>query len=83
MTRGEKLLESIFGFPSMIFPSGVAAAYQLILHCRPDVIAITSSYHGVHEAIGIYRKTRGEENVVGTLSTLISRSLALWLDMLW
>lgn len=41
VTRVEKVLESVLGGPTALFPSGIAAAFTALHHCRPDVIAIT------------------------------------------
>ena len=41
----------------------MAAFWAILLHVRPDIIAITGGYGGCHEAIKIYRRTRGEDEV--------------------
>ncbi|GAA5939000.1 hypothetical protein JCM3775_002646 [Rhodotorula graminis] len=62
-TRAEHVLSSIIGRPTILFPSGMAAFWAILLHVRPDIIAITGGYGGCHEAIKIYRRTRGEDQV--------------------
>ncbi|GAA5845812.1 hypothetical protein JCM9279_002384 [Rhodotorula babjevae] len=62
-TRAEHVLSSIIGQPTLLYPSGMAAFWAILLHVRPDVIAITGGYGGCHEAIKIYRRTRGEDQV--------------------
>lgn len=56
-------MSSIIGQPTILYPSGMAAFWAILLHVRPDVIAITGGYGGCHEAIKIYRRTRGEDQV--------------------
>ncbi|GAA5897784.1 hypothetical protein JCM8208_000261 [Rhodotorula glutinis] len=62
-TRAEHVLSSIIGQPTLLYPSGMAAFWAILLHVRPDIIAITGGYGGCHEAIKIYRRTRGENEV--------------------
>ncbi|BGP43991.1 hypothetical protein JCM10450v2_008208 [Rhodotorula kratochvilovae] len=62
-TRAEHVLTTIIGAPTILYPSGIFAFYAILLHVRPDVIAITGGYGGCHESIKIYRRTRGEDQV--------------------
>lgn len=34
------------------------AIYAVLLHFQPEVIAISAGYHGSHETIAVYRRTR-------------------------
>ncbi|BGP12901.1 hypothetical protein JCM10213_005147 [Rhodosporidiobolus nylandii] len=63
LTRAESVLSSILGGPTIVFPSGIAAVFAVLLHVRPDVIAVTDGYHGCHGAFAVYRQTRGEDHV--------------------
>lgn len=63
-TRAEHVLSAVIGQPTLLYPSGIAAFWAILLHVRPDVIAITGGYGGCHAAIDIYRRTRGEDQVV-------------------
>ncbi|KAI5478289.1 hypothetical protein MNV49_005244 [Pseudohyphozyma bogoriensis] len=63
LTRTERVLSSIIGAPTVMYPSGIAAAFAILLLYRPDVIAITDGYHGCHASIEVYRKVRGEDAV--------------------
>ncbi|GJN94752.1 hypothetical protein Rhopal_007844-T1 [Rhodotorula paludigena] len=82
-TRAEHVLSAVIGQPTLLYPSGIAAFWAILLHVRPDVIAITGGYGGCHAAIDIYRRTRGEDQV-----TLIGRDdqyptgkkLLVWLE---
>lgn len=60
LTRTEKVLTSVIGAPTLMYPSGIAASFAALLHYLPDTIAITNGYHGVHTSIGVYQKTRGD-----------------------
>lgn len=63
LTRAEKALTSVIGAPTILYPSGIAAAFAILLHVRPDTIAITEGYHGCHAAIEVYRNVRGPDAV--------------------
>ncbi|GAA6005706.1 hypothetical protein JCM10207_005301 [Rhodosporidiobolus poonsookiae] len=63
LTRLEKVLGSLIGAPTVAYPSGIAAVFAVLLHVRPDVIAVTGGYHGCHGAFEVYRQTRGEDQV--------------------
>lgn len=67
VTRVEKVLESVIGFPTLLFPSGIAATAAIFFHVRPDVIAITDGYFGCHQAIGVYSKIRGTSVVCANI----------------
>ncbi|BGO96791.1 putative trans-sulfuration enzyme [Rhodotorula toruloides] len=62
-TRAEHVLAAVIGHPTVVYPSGIAAFFAILLHVRPDVIAITDGYHGSHVGIDLYRRTRGEDRV--------------------
>ncbi|GAA5943859.1 uncharacterized protein JCM15063_006531 [Sporobolomyces koalae] len=63
LTRAEKVLEGVIGYPTICYPSGIAAFYALLVHVNPDVIAIGfkdgPGYHGCHGAIDVYLRTKG------------------------
>ncbi|GAA5980404.1 hypothetical protein JCM10908_001643 [Rhodotorula pacifica] len=63
LTRAERVLTSLIGQSTLVYPSGIAAFFAVLLHVRPDVIAISGGYHGCHTSIEVYRKMRGEEQV--------------------
>ncbi|GAA5862984.1 hypothetical protein JCM1840_002346 [Sporobolomyces johnsonii] len=67
LTRAEKVLEGVIGAPTVVYPSGIAAFYAVLLHVRPDCVAIGTpegpGYHGCHASLEVYRKTRGEDQV--------------------
>lgn len=65
-------MAAVIGAPTLMFPSGIGAAFAALLHYRPDVIAITGGYHGCHGAIGVYSKTRE-----GVVSLDLFRCVAL------
>ncbi|GAA5983266.1 hypothetical protein JCM11641_002242 [Rhodosporidiobolus odoratus] len=64
LTRAESVLSGLLGAPTVVYPSGIAAVFAVLLHVRPDVIAVTAGYHGCHGAFEVYRQTRGAEQVV-------------------
>ncbi|GAA5950463.1 hypothetical protein JCM21900_004813 [Sporobolomyces salmonicolor] len=67
LTRAEKVLGGVIGAPTVVYPSGIAAFYAVLLHVRPDCVAIGTpdgpGYHGCHASLEVYRKTRGEGQV--------------------
>lgn len=64
VTRAEKVLEALIGQPTMLYPSGIAAFWAILMLVRPDVIAITDGYPGVHHGIQVYKRLRGDDQVV-------------------
>lgn len=64
VTRAEKVLEALIGQPTMLYPSGIAAFWAILMLVRPDVIAITDGYPGVHHGLQVYKRLRGEDQVV-------------------
>lgn len=70
LTRSEKVLSSLIGAPTILYPSGIAAAFAILLLVRPDVIAVTGGYHGCHASFEVYRQMRGAGNVVSDGSAL-------------
>ncbi|GAA5977362.1 hypothetical protein JCM11641_000075 [Rhodosporidiobolus odoratus] len=62
-TRIEKVLGDLIGGPTLIYSSGIAACFAILLRVRPDVIAVTGGYFGCHGSFDIYRRTRGEYKV--------------------
>lgn len=65
LTRAERVLTSIIGQPTLVYPSGIAAFFACLLHVKPDVVAISDGYHGCHTSLEVYRNARGHEHVVG------------------
>ncbi|GAA5826062.1 hypothetical protein JCM11251_000112 [Rhodosporidiobolus azoricus] len=63
VTRVEKVLETLIGAPTLIYSSGIAACFAILLHVRPDVIAVTGGYFGCHGSFEIYQRTRGKDQV--------------------
>ncbi|GAA5879311.1 hypothetical protein JCM3774_006430 [Rhodotorula dairenensis] len=63
LTRAERVLSSIIGQPTIVYPSGIAAFFAVLLHVRPDVVALTEGYHGCHASLEVYQKLRGPDQV--------------------
>ncbi|GAA5902205.1 hypothetical protein JCM6882_006728 [Rhodosporidiobolus microsporus] len=63
LTRAETVLSGLLGAPTVVYPSGIAAVFGILLHVRPDCIAVTGGYHGCHGAFEVYRQMRGEDQV--------------------
>lgn len=63
MSKVEAVLTSVIGQPTLIYASGLAAIYAVLLLERPDVIAHSSIYHGALETIKLYQRIRGEGQV--------------------
>ncbi|GAA5821260.1 hypothetical protein JCM3770_007387 [Rhodotorula araucariae] len=65
LTRAEKVLSSVLGAHTIVYPSGIAAFFAVLLHVRPDVVAFTAGegYHGCHTSFDVYRQVRGEDQV--------------------
>ncbi|ORY85385.1 Cys/Met metabolism PLP-dependent enzyme-domain-containing protein [Leucosporidium creatinivorum] len=84
LTRSEKVLSSLIGAPTTLYPSGIAAAFAILLLVRPDVIAVTGGYHGCHASFEVYRQMRGADNVkIIKLDDEYSRDagkLLVWLE---
>lgn len=64
LTRAERVLSSLIGQPTLVYPSGIAAFFAVLLHVRPDVVAISQGYHGCHTSLDVYRNLRGRDQVV-------------------
>ncbi|GAA5911255.1 hypothetical protein JCM6882_004077 [Rhodosporidiobolus microsporus] len=63
VTRVERILETLIGGPTIIYASGIAACFAILLHVRPDCIAVTGGYFGCHGAFEVYQRTRGKDQV--------------------
>lgn len=63
LTRAERVLSSLIGQPTLVYPSGIAAFFAVLLHVRPDVVAISGGYHGCHTSLDVYRNLRGHDQV--------------------
>lgn len=74
LTRVERVLSSIIGQPTVVYPSGISAFFAVLLLVRPDVIAITEGYHGCHASLEVYRRLRGEDQVVGQARPCFERT---------
>lgn len=48
LARAEAVLSDLIGKPTIVYSSGLAAAYSLFIHYQPSVVAITRGYPGVH-----------------------------------
>ena len=71
LTRAEKVLGSVIGHPTLMYPSGLAAAFALLAWNAPDVVAVTEGYHGfVHGTLIAYQRIRG--NVVRSYPRICS-----------
>lgn len=77
LTRAERVLETVIGQPTLVFPSGIAAFFAVLAHVRPDVVAISEGYHGCHASLQVYRNLRGQDNVVRPRAPFPSGDLAL------
>ncbi|GAA6036872.1 hypothetical protein JCM8097_006325 [Rhodosporidiobolus ruineniae] len=62
-SRVEAVLESLIGAPTLTYSSGIAACFAILLHVRPDVIAVTGGYFGCHGSFEVYQRTRGKDQV--------------------
>ncbi|KAE8212291.1 hypothetical protein CF327_g4061 [Tilletia walkeri] len=62
--RAEKVLSQIMGGNAVTYGSGMAAVYAALMHYSPKVIAIRKGYHGVHEAIRVYKRAKSDLNII-------------------
>lgn len=46
LSRAEKSLSSVIGYPTLLYPSGLSASHAMLIHYAPDVVAVTNGYHG-------------------------------------
>ncbi|KAH9843892.1 cystathionine gamma-synthase [Rhodofomes roseus] len=58
-TRAERVLSKINGGFALTYASGLAASYAALVHFHPKRIAITGGYHGCHNTIEVYKRSRG------------------------
>ncbi|POY72005.1 hypothetical protein BMF94_5014 [Rhodotorula taiwanensis] len=65
LTRVERVLSSVIGQPTLVYPSGIAAFFACLLHVQPDVVAISDGYHGCHTSLEVYRKIKSTITVIG------------------
>ena len=76
LTRAEKVLGSVIGMPTLLYPSGLAAAFALLCWNAPDVVAVTEGYHGfLHGTLVAYQRIRG--NVVSQFDQFGGNSVEL------
>ncbi|KAH8915517.1 cystathionine gamma-synthase [Atractiella rhizophila] len=61
--RLEKVLSAAIGGHTIVYGSGLSAAFGVLMHYQPEVIAITKGYHGVHMVIKKYVELKGSNNV--------------------
>ncbi|KAH8918772.1 cystathionine gamma-synthase [Atractiella rhizophila] len=61
--RLEKVLSAAIGGHTIVYGSGLSAAFGVLMHYQPEVIAITKGYHGVHLVIEKYVQLKGPQNV--------------------
>ncbi|KAM0756077.1 cystathionine gamma-synthase [Meredithblackwellia eburnea MCA 4105] len=64
LTRTEQALSAIIGTPTILYPSGISAAYSALLFYQPHVIAVTGGYHGCHESFKVYSNTREDVKII-------------------
>jgi len=62
--RAEKVLTEVLGGHTVTYGSGMAAVYAALMHYSPQVIAIRKGYHGVHEALRVYRRAKLDLKVI-------------------
>ncbi|KAK0551565.1 hypothetical protein OC845_002145 [Tilletia horrida] len=62
--RAEKVLSQATGGHAVTYGSGMAAVYAALMHYSPKVIAIRKGYHGVHEAIRVFRRAKSDLTVI-------------------
>ncbi|KZT71585.1 cystathionine gamma-synthase [Daedalea quercina L-15889] len=58
-TRAERVLSKINGGYALTYASGLAASYAALVYFHPKRIAITGGYHGCHNTIEVYKRSRG------------------------
>ncbi|TFK55782.1 cystathionine gamma-synthase [Heliocybe sulcata] len=64
-TRAEKVLSHINGGYALTYASGLAACYAALVYYQPKRIAITEGYWGCHNTVEVYKKARGNVEVIG------------------
>ncbi|CAD6575661.1 MAG: hypothetical protein CYPHOPRED_005760 [Cyphobasidiales sp. Tagirdzhanova-0007] len=64
LTRVEKVLSALLKSHALSFSSGLSAVFAVMLFHQPQIIAIQRGYHGTHETIALYAKTRGNVQVI-------------------
>ncbi|KAK0548203.1 hypothetical protein OC844_007051 [Tilletia horrida] len=62
--RSEKVLSQILDGHAVTYGSGMAAVYAALMHYSPKVIAIRKGYHGVHEAIRVYKRAKSDLTII-------------------
>lgn len=58
MSRTEQVLSSLLGAHTLAYASGLNAAFSVLTHYAPTVIAIRAGYQGCHGTIELYTRGR-------------------------
>ncbi|PCH41264.1 cystathionine gamma-synthase [Wolfiporia cocos MD-104 SS10] len=65
-TRAERVLSKINDGFAITYASGLAASYAALVYFHPKRIAITGGYHGCHNTIDVYKRSRsGDLPLIG------------------
>jgi len=59
MARTEVVLSGICNGQAILYSSGLSAAYAALVHYQPKRVLIRNGYHGCHNTIKLYARTRG------------------------
>ncbi|KAG8824724.1 hypothetical protein FRC19_001191 [Serendipita sp. 401] len=78
-TRVETILGDLHGGYALIYSSGSAAAFSVLVHLGPKRIALRDGYSGFHHIVGDYRRINPNLKVIDLDDELCSGDL-IWLE---
>ncbi|KAI0921302.1 hypothetical protein AcW1_004678 [Taiwanofungus camphoratus] len=79
-TRAEKVLSKINGGYAITYASGLAASYAALVYFHPKRVAITGGYHGCHNTIEVYKRSRGGDLPLIGIDDDLQPGDLLWLE---
>ncbi|KAF4602184.1 hypothetical protein EYR40_005388 [Pleurotus pulmonarius] len=79
-TRSEHILSEINHGYALTYASGLSASYAALVFFQPKRIAITGGYHGCHNTIAVYKKSRNADIPIIDLDDEYQPGDLCWLE---
>ncbi|KAI0675568.1 cystathionine gamma-synthase [Trametes maxima] len=79
-TRAERVLSKITDGYAITYASGLTASYAALVYFQPKRVAITDGYHGFHETLEVYKRTRGSDLTLIGLDDEFQPGDLCWLE---
>lgn len=79
-TRAEHVLSQLNQGYALTYASGLSAAYSALVHLAPRRIAIRDGYHGCHQTINVYQKSKDTKVQVIDINDEFREGDICWLE---